>query len=222
MDVTVEPDEVQRWVELLRSGAEQDKLKAAAELGRIGVRTRGAVMTRGTLTSPAQARMSQEHLQAALQALSDANAHPQVREEVAFVLGEWADDVAVTALKQLVIGERKDAEWRVRAAAVDALAKIGGPDAVEALREVALTDVHEDVRARAVGGLAALAKATAAVQPQVPVRTRGAVRTRGVSPLRAVSREAAQILDLLKQIRAEDSSDLVHTMADGALAELGE
>lgn len=220
----IDEAEVRQWVELLRSKAQEDRLKAAAHLGRIGVRTRGAVMTRGSLSTPAEARMSKQNLNVALQALSDT--HPRVREEVAFALGEWGDDLAVTVLGRLA---KEDTYWQVRASTIVALGKIGGSQAVEILEDVALNDVHEDVRARAVGSLAALAKATgeslleeALTRTRSAVRTRGTVRTRGISPVRKVSPEAARILDLLKEIRAGDSSDLVRTMADGALADIGE
>lgn len=223
-NATIHDGEVRRWVKLLRSKAQEDRLRAALQLGRIGVRTRGGTMTRGSLSSPAAARMPQEQLKVALQALSDAD--PKVREEVAFALGEWADDIAVTVLGRLA---KEDAYWPVRAAAVDALGKIGGSQAVEVLEDIALKDVHEDVRARAVGGLAALAKATGETllgerftPTRTAIRTRGAVRTGTPSPVRKVSPEAARILDLLRDIRAGDSSDLVRTMADGALADLGE
>ena len=215
--------DVEKWVGLLRSGDEQSRLRAAAALARLGIQAQQEVG--GTLESGALTRMSEEQVSVLLEALSDTS--PRVREEVAFALGEWAGEMAVKALQRLVTGEEKDPEWRVRAAAADALGRIGGPQAVKTLQELALTDINENVRARAVTSLAVLAKETgkeALKQPSARpvVRTRGAVRTRGISPIRELRPQVGEILDLFKRIRAEDPSDLVRQVADGALAELGE
>jgi HEAT repeat protein len=59
----------------------------------------------------------------------------------------------------------------VRATAVEALGRIGGADALQALRESALRDGHEIVRARAVVALGELAKAAGQVgEDTAPVR----------------------------------------------------
>lgn len=66
--------EVRRWVELLQSETQKDRLMAAAQLGRIGVRTRGTPSkTRGSISTSATARMPQKHLKVALKALQDAD-----------------------------------------------------------------------------------------------------------------------------------------------------
>ncbi len=222
-DPNIEAD-VRQWVELLRSKVEDERLKAAAQLGRAGVRTRGRGGARGSLSTPAEARMSQEQLRIALEALSDAQ--PNVRREVAFALGEWADAVAVTVLSALA---NRDDDARVRGAAVDALAKIGGPDAVQALQAIARQDTHEDVRASAIGGLGNLALASVPAWTEAPpARVRGTVRTRGRVPRRLAQArrhdnpEVAQILNLLEEVRELDSSHYVRSVADSTLAGLGE
>jgi HEAT repeat protein len=214
-ETQVDQKEVQHWVELLRSQASEDRLKAAAQLGRLGIRTRGAVRTRGSLSSPAQARTGTENLKVALQALSDA--HPSVRREVAFAAGEWANEAAVSVLQELTL---EDEDAQVRIAAAEALAKIGGPLAVAALQVVAQKDAHEDVRAAAIIGLGSLALASGP-QTKAPAvrRTRGAVRTRGAAaPLR--NPEVQKILKLLQDVCQEDPSGYVRDLADHTLAGL--
>jgi HEAT repeat protein len=177
----VDEVEVRRWVELLRSEAQEDKLKAASQLGRIGVRTRGPVVTRGSLSASAKARMAKEQLNVALRALSDK--HTEVRKEVAFAIGEWADEIAVTVLSELA---QRDEDVRVRIAATDALAKIGGPAVVKMLQVIARKDPHEDARASAISGLGNLALASVPTRSEtLPARTRGAVRTRGAARTRS-------------------------------------
>lgn len=213
----VDQKEVQRWVELLRSQASEDRLQAAAQLGRLGIRTRGAVRTRGSLSASAQARTGNENLRIALEALADA--HPAVRREVAFAMGEWADEVAVSLLQELA---RKDEDAEVRIAAAEALAKIGGPQAVAALQAVAREDAHEDARAAAIIGLGSLALASAP-QPKGPAtpRTRGAVRTRGAAAP-SHNPEVQKILNLLQDVCQSDSSGYVRDLADNTLAGLSD
>jgi hypothetical protein len=205
--------EIQHWVVLLRSSAREDKLNAASQLGRIGVRTREAKMTRGSVSASAKARMREDDLKITLEALSDAE--PDVRREVAFAIGELADKLAVDLLSQLAM---QDEESSVRVAAADALAKIGGSSAVKALQEIALKDLNEDVRASAVGGLGSLAlesrqgwSAASSEQVKHAVRTRGNTdRPDDVTP----------IWKLLEQIQKRDSSRYVRIIANNTLAVL--
>ena len=83
--------------------------------------------------------------------LSDENA--AVREVAARLLGELGERRAVGPLAGAYRGELNAASPAARAAAVDALAGIGGGPAVEALRE-ALDDPDWAVRVRAAEGLA--------------------------------------------------------------------
>jgi HEAT repeat protein len=122
----VRREDVQKWVELLRSSVATERLKGAQELASLGVRTRGAVRTRGTISKPAPSRVPKGvDFSAVMEAFKDQ--HFEVRREVAFVLGEWADETAVKVLSEIT---RTDAEPVVRHEAVRALGKIGGPAAV--------------------------------------------------------------------------------------------
>ena len=220
MGEKIYPEKVKKWVDLLRN--EADRLRAAAELGRMGIRTRGpGVMTRGTLREPAQPRVEGVDFTPAINALKDQS--PEVRREVAFALGEWADETAIDVLALLATGDNYDPDPSVRSAVVDALGKIGGQKAVSTLQQVAMDDPEEDVRIRAIGALGSLA---AKEQPELVatrgpiVRTRGGVRTRGATI--TISPEAQEVLDLLREIRESDSSSYVRDIADETLADLGE
>ena len=83
--------------------------------------------------------------------LSDGNA--AVRETAARLLGDAGDRRAVESLAGAYRDEMNAASPAARAAAVDALARIGGGPAAEALRE-ALDDPDWAVRVRAAEGLA--------------------------------------------------------------------
>lgn len=213
-------ENVKKWVKLLRD--ESERLQAAIKLGRLGIQTRGGMtMTRGTLQSATEARIQDMDFSPAFEALRDQRA--EVRCEVAFALGEWADETAVEVLKKLTIDENKDSSTDVRAAAADALGKIGGTRSVAILQRLAMDDPDEDVRTRAIGVLGSLA---AKAEPKlVTVRT-PSVRARGASqptpPKIQVSRETEKVLDLLKQIRVNDQSDYVRDVADETLEDLGE
>ena len=50
--IEIDEAEVRRWVKLLRSQAREDRLTAASQLGRMGVRTRDGRMVQGSLTAP--------------------------------------------------------------------------------------------------------------------------------------------------------------------------
>ncbi len=116
-------------------------------------------------------------------ALSDP--HPEVREAAANALGKLGSEKAVTALLDVLADKEEDVRWfaveslrkleatravpqlcelvqkdlspRVREIACGALAELGQPAAVPALRK-ALEDENERVRARAVAALQMLAR----------------------------------------------------------------
>jgi hypothetical protein len=210
-------EEVQKWVELLRSSVVTERLKGAMELASLGVRTRGAIRTRGTISKPASSKIpAGVNFSAVMEAFKDQ--HFEVRREVAFVLGEWADETAVKVLSKIA---KTDPETVVRHEAVRALGKIGGPTAVEVLTELAQRASDETIRWRAIKALGELALAETEKpedkkQPE-GVRTRGAIRTRGISSLRDVSEEAKKVLDLLEKLRHKDPSDFVRDLTSELL-----
>jgi len=131
------------------------------------------------------------------------------------------DSTAVAALAKLAT---MDADAKVRLTAVDSLGKIGGNEAVDVLKKAALEDRNEEVRARSVGALGnlALKEQASLVFTRGQIRTRGAVRTRGAQPSKAVSQEAADVLQLLEQVRGADTSEYVRDIADESLSFLGQ
>jgi HEAT repeat protein len=137
----------------------------------------------------------------------------RIRAEVAFAVGEWGDEAAVTILGPIA---KEDPAARVRLAAVGALSKIGGPSAVQVLMEVAADEAAEEqVRARAVGGLGGLALKEQEGEERTTEgqRGRGAVRTRGASPTQ-------KLRSLLEQLRDPAEPSYVRTRAEGVLREL--
>lgn len=224
-------EHTQELVRMLREGISQDRRRAAIEIGRLAIRTRGVSPTRGSISAPQKCEFPgdyQSYLDAAMAAFRDAN--PEVRQEAAHTLGEWGDEAVVTILQRIVLptdGQPADHDAKVRIAATRALGRVGGTDAVKILEKLAIEDANEDVRFNAVNSLASLAirehERHKQAPPQPAVRTRGAaVRTRGASPVRNISKEAQTILNLLEQVRSNDPSWYVREKADEALADLGE
>jgi hypothetical protein len=82
---------------------------------------------------------------------------PPVHRKLAFVLGElggwWEFEPEPAAVQALVQTSLVDGNADVRAAAVDALGKLGGPGAVRALKRTARQDPVRTVRARALFAL---------------------------------------------------------------------
>ena len=148
---TVNQGEIAQWVNLLEEKGAA-RLRALSQLGRIGVQARGhRPLQRGSQRTPARSFLTPASLAQLLETLSDPV--PVVRSEAAFVLGELGgDETASSALGRLTADPNAD----VRLIAVDALAKIGGPQAVQALVQ-ATQDDNELVRARVVHALGRLA-----------------------------------------------------------------
>lgn len=191
-------EEIEFWLERLRSGDAQEMAQAASELSRLHVRTRGAVRTRGSLARAATAELDRDALGAVLDALRHTSA--EVRREVAYAVGQWGDERAAKILATLAAGEARDADEGVRRAALRGLQAIGGPAAVRALRTAAEGDESEAVRYEAIDALTVLALyATTGPARRVP----GAVRTRGAlaSPASHLSLEAREALKTLESIR---------------------
>jgi HEAT repeat protein len=215
--------EVQRLLDLLRSQASGERIRAARSLKEIAARTHSSTLhTRGAVTRSAVRALPALDLTPALQAIGDTQW--EVRREVALTLGEWGDEVALEVLDRLA---QNDSEWRVREAVAEALGSIGGPQAVEALTQMVKTDPHPRPAERALRALGDLAVATWPVQlePQpkespAALRTRGAVRVRGASPSRHISPEADAILGLLDEIRFRHPDPSVRETAENVLAKL--
>lgn len=190
-----DPAEVRMWVERLRtSKTDQEAAEAASRLSYVRVRTRGSVRTRGAVSRAAESEFPEEVRQEAMQvALRALQERAEVRREVAFALGQWADEKAVGILVQIL---KADPDEGVRRACVDALRTIAGVQAVNALRLAAERDCSEQVRYDAIAALAELAS----TEQPLPRASR-AVRTRGaVKPRLNLTPEGRQILDTLVRI----------------------
>lgn len=82
-------EEANRLVKMLKNGLSQDRRRAAIEIGRLAIRTRGILPTRGSISSSQKCEFPSDYksyLDAAMSAFRDAD--PDVRREVAFTLGE--------------------------------------------------------------------------------------------------------------------------------------
>jgi hypothetical protein len=185
---TVNQSEIAQWVNLLEEKGAA-RLRALSQLGRIGVQARGhRPLGRGSLRTPARSFLTPANLAQLLEALSDSA--PVVRRETAFVLGELGGEMGISTLSRLAADPNAD----MRLIAVDALAKIGGPQAVQALAQ-AIHENNELVRARAVYALGQLARGEEGPE---------------VEPIR----------ETLTRIREEDASAYVRDAAREALVAL--
>lgn len=215
MDQEKAREEARKWVEKLKQSATpQERMQAATQLRGVGVRTRGAIATRGSLSQAADPLVSHQEMEDVLQELKEQPIN--VRQEVAFALGEVGGEDLVRPLAEVA----KDPESSVRLIAVDALGKIGGPETVQALMAIAKSDPSEDIRAIAVEALGSLAiqerKAAA-------IRTRGVTRTGGpAAKLTQLSPEAKRLVEALQKIGQEDRSPYVRNTAFDVLSTMRE
>lgn len=152
-----EEQSVRFWVEALLKGA--DPAHAATELQSIGIRTRGAVRTRGSMSRPAPSRFP---------AGTDANevlrflqreAEPHLRRRVAAAVGEWGGPEALKVLSGIVVGPNRDVDPGVRSAALSAIAIIAGPESLTILEGVEAHDEEGAVRALAQSLIEAVRRA---------------------------------------------------------------
>ena len=187
---------VQRWLQQLQSGAPDERVTAASQLGRLGVRSRWPNITRGSFFLAAPNRLSPPQTAILLDALTDP--HPDLRREVAFALGEWAGEEAVPLLADRATS---DPDLQTRIAATRALARIGGRQAARTLCALARQSPHEDVRAAAIEGLGPLADASTSGEGDKTT-------------------EVAGLLNLLDEIRKADASQYVRILADGTHSRL--
>jgi len=180
---------------LPRQGA-AGQLRTASMLAWIGIRARKPdSAVRGRLSSAARGRVDATYFAPALEALPSLPL--PVRCEVALFLGDLAGGAAVSDLIRLTTSPDAGA----RLIAVDALGKIGGPEAVAAI-ETAVGDASETVRAEAVRALGQLAVAEFA-------------RDAGAPEMRAVD-------NLFLDVSAGDPSEYVRQVANEALAAIRE
>jgi hypothetical protein len=133
----ITPEDKQKisfWVMALLQGA--NPARAAQELYSIGVRTRGAVRTRGSAQKAAPSRFPPDTPIAEILRLLKDEAPPEVRSGVASALAELGGPEALDVLMKLVVGEQRDSDPAIRAAALDAIGIIGGPEAINILEQV--------------------------------------------------------------------------------------
>jgi HEAT repeat protein len=120
-----------------------------------------------------------------------------VRREVAMFLGDLAGGAAVTDLVRLATSPDAGA----RLIAVDALGKIGGPQAVAAVK-TAVGDINETVRAEAVRALGQLAASEFSRDADAP--------------------EMGAMGNLFLDVSAGDPSEYVRQVANEALVAIRE
>lgn len=202
--MTVERERIVCLLNQLPREDASGQLRTASALAWIGIEMRKQdISARGCLSSAARGRVGAVHFMPTLKVFP---ALPSlVRREMAMALGDLAGSVAVDELSRLAIAF--DVETRL--VAVDALGKIGGLQAVAALK-AALGDVYETVRAEAARALGQLAVAEG--NADAPERASVEVLLLGVSagdPSEYVREVAGEALAALHEAEPPRSYDLV-------------
>lgn len=193
---TVDREQIVRLLNWLPRESAAGQLRAASSLAWIGIQGRKRdTAVRGCLNTSARGRVGATHFVLALEVFPSLPL--PARREMALALGDLAGGVAVADLARLATAP--DAEARL--IAVDALGKIGGPEAVAAL-EAAAGDRNETVRAEAIRSLGLLTVAEARKDAAAP--------------------EQASVETLLLDVIAADPSEYVRQVADEALAAIRE
>lgn len=187
---TEEQEKLRFWVEALLRDSNPER--AARELFAIGVRTRGAVRTRGSVSHAAPSRFPTDTVARQILELFQRDSSPTLRSAVAGALAEMGGQEAVPVLKRLAVGSERDADAGVRAAALDATGIIGGPDALAALEAAAESDPDPTVQSVAVGLIASLGErepvpAVEVLQRLVQKLSEGTIQERVVAALKALS-----------------------------------
>jgi HEAT repeat protein len=194
--VSVDREQIVRLLNRLPGVDAAGQLRTASALAWIGIQARKPdSAVRGRLSGAARGRVDATYFVPVLKALPSL-AVP-VRREVAMFLGDLAGGVAVDELVHLATLPGAG----VRLIAVDALGKIGGPQAVVAIR-TAVGDISETVRAEAVRALGQLAVAELAGD--------------------ADAQELKDVENLFLDVRVGDPSEYVRQVADEALAAIRE
>ena len=114
------------------------RIKAASRLVEIGVWKRRNVLPRGTPSKAALIRpplSDQSKLIACLKTRND-----ELRHQIISVLGEWGDESAATAIKDLLEERQKTGDAKTQRYCISALASIGGPKAMQGLAWAAEQD----------------------------------------------------------------------------------
>ncbi len=140
-----EEQKVRFWVDTLLNG--MNRSNAAHQLYSIGVRTRGAIRTRGSAQRPAPNRFPVGTPVHEIIELLRSEAEPGVRCAVASALGELGGHEALDVLHQLI----SDSDAGVRSSAADAIGIIGGPKAIEILGEIARNENDPVLKSMARG-----------------------------------------------------------------------
>jgi len=187
-----EQEKVRFWVDALLR--ESNPERAAHELFAIGVRTRGAVRTRGSVSRAASSRFPTDTDAKRILELFQGDISPTLRSAVAGALAEMGGQEVIPVLKRLAIGTERDADAGVRAAALDAIGIIGGPDALAALETAAESDPDPTVQSVAVGLIASLGErehgpAVETLQRLAQKLPEGAVHERIAIALRTLSHQ---------------------------------
>lgn len=189
----------ERIVHLLNRLPREDaagQLRTASALAWIGIQARRPdSAVRGRLSSAARGRVDATRFVSTLRAFPSLPT--PVRREVAMFLGDLAGGAAVADLVRLTTSPDAGA----RLIAVDALGKIGGPQAVAAIK-TAVGDVNETVRAEAVRALDQLAAAEFSRDADAP--------------------EMRAMENLFLDVSAGDPSEYVREVANEALAAIRE
>jgi len=151
-----EEEKVRFWTDALLHGRNPEK--AAHELYAIGVRTRGAVRTRGSVSHAAPSRFPSDIDNKPILEMFQTDTSPSIRITVASALAEMGGQEAIPILRRLVIGTERDEDVGVRAAALDAIGFIGGPVALEVLETVVMNDPDPSIQGIAIGLIVSLGK----------------------------------------------------------------
>jgi HEAT repeat protein len=139
-----EERQVRFWVDALVKGP--DPARAAHELHSIGVRTRGAIRTRGSAVAPARSRFPTGTDVTQILATLQTRTSPHLRIGVAAALAEWGGSEALGVLRRIAVGEHRDPDPAVRAAVLDAVSIIGGPEALHVLADASASEDDADLK----------------------------------------------------------------------------
>lgn len=150
-----EQREVRFWVDALLRGT--DSGQAARELLSIGVRTRGAVRTRGSAHAAAPTRFPSDTQVSDILRTLETEASAETQRAVAGALAEFAGENALDVLDAML---RRQTDPTVRAAAVDAIGIIGGERAVQMLDSVISSETDPALREMAESSKQALGRKT--------------------------------------------------------------
>ncbi len=217
--------EARRWIDQLLIGTGKDRKKAALELGRLGVRTRGSILPRGTLyVTPRDRFPDPEKIEALLEHLNDED--KEVRSQVALALGEWGGEETAAALRRVL---ESDSDEQVQLYCITALRTIGGRTSSEGLRYAVAsgTEAVRDAAISAIEDLATGGRVDCTEGPDLTQQSKssslriiGDVRTRGAAQRRRGTQTdlVNDISDTLQKIRDEEgSSDYLRLRAEEVL-----